>query len=325
MQPQVLALILGGLALLILVFAIVSSRRSGQDIEERLERFTLSEIEERKAIEAAARRPSPIAEGLNRALAGRSFAEDLSAQLARADVKLTVGEFLAVQVILIAVGGGLGFVLSGGNIVFVLLLAVAGFFAPRIYLGTAQARRLKAFNNQLSDMLNLLVNGLRSGYSVTQAMEAVARELPPPLSTEIGRVVQEMQIGLSMDQTLANMLRRVRSDDLDLIVTAMNVQREVGGNLAEILDTISHTIRERVRIKGEVAVLTAQGRISMYVLVGLPIAIVLFLYLINPTYIGRLWSGQGTAAVCGWLMIVCSVLSVTAGYFAIRKIVSIEV
>jgi len=321
MTPQAWALILGALALLILVFVIVSSRRSSRYVEERLERFTLSEIEERKAIEAAARRPSPIADGLNRALAGRSFAEDLSTQLARADVKLTVGEFLAVQVILIVVGAVLGFVLSGGNIVFVLLLAVAGFFAPRLYIGTAQARRLKAFNNQLSDMLNLLVNGLRSGYSVMQAMEAVARELPPPVSTEIGRVVQEMQIGLTMEQTLANMLRRVRSDDLDLIVTAMNVQREVGGNLAEILDTISHTIRERVRIKGEVAVLTAQGRISMYVIVLLPIGITLFLYLINPGYMSRLF----TSGFCGWAMVVCAGLSITAGYFAIRKIVTIEV
>ena len=321
MPPQVLALILGGLALLLLVFVVVSSLRANREVEERLERFTVTEQEEKQIIETAARRQSPLTEGLNRALAGRSFAEDLSAQLARADVKLTVGEFLALQVILIILGGALGFVLSGGSIVFVLLLAVAGFFAPRIYIGSAQARRLKAFNNQLSDMLNLLVNGLRSGYSVTQAMEAVARELPAPISTEIGRVVQEMQIGLTMELALANMLRRVTSDDLDLIVTAMNVQREVGGNLAEILDTISHTIRERVRIKGEVSVLTAQGRISMYVIVFLPIAITLFLYLINPSYMSRLF----TSGFCGWAMVVCAGLSITSGYFVIRRIVAIEV
>jgi tight adherence protein B len=237
-------------------------------------------------------------------------------------MKVTVGEFLAVQLIFVIFGGVLGYILQPSTgIVFALLGAVVGFFAPRMYMGSAQARRLKAFNNQLGDMLNLLVNGLRSGYSVTQAMEAVAHEMPQPVSTEIGRVVQEMQIGLTMEQALANMLRRIQSDDLDLIVTAINVQREVGGNLAEILETISHTIRERVRIKGEVAVLTAQGRISMYVLVGLPIAITLFLYLINPTYMSRMF----TSGFCGWAMVVCAGLSVTAGYFAIRKIVSIEV
>ena len=319
MSPQTLALILGGLALLILVVAVVTSLRSNRQIEDRLEQFTVAEREEK--ITAAARRSSPMTDSLNRALAGRSFAEDLSTQLARADAKLTVGEFLALQLILVIVGGAIGWFISSGSIVFVLLFAVIGFFAPRMYLGSAQARRLKAFNNQLGDMLNLLVNGLRSGYSVTQAMEAVAHELPQPVSTEVGRVVQEMQIGLSMDQALSNLLRRIQSEDLDLIVTAMNVQREVGGNLAEILETISHTIRERVRIKGEVSVLTAQGRISMYVIVALPIAITAFLYLINPSYMSRMF----TSGFCGWAMVVCAVLSISAGYFAIRKIVSIEV
>ncbi len=325
MNTQTLALIFGGLAVVLLVIGLVVSRRSNREVEDRLERFTMAEKERDKAIVEAARRPSPLTESLNRALAGRSFAGELATQLARADMKVTVGEFLALQLITIIFGAGLGYVLSGGNIVMALLFGVVGFFVPRIYMGSAQGRRLHAFNNQLGDVLNLLVNGLRSGYSVTQAMEAVGHELPAPASLEIGRVVQEMQIGISMEQALANMLRRVQSDDLDLIVTAMNVQREVGGNLAEILETISHTIRERVRIKGEVGVLTAQGRISMYVLVGLPIAIVLFLYLINPGYIGRLWSSQGQAGVCGWIMLVCSGLSVTAGYFAIRKIVTIEV
>jgi len=137
----------------------------------------------------------------------------------------------------------------------------------------------------------------------------------------VGRVVQEMQLGLTMEQALTNLLRRVKSDDLDLIVTAMNVQREVGGNLAEILETISHTIRERVRIKGEISVLTAQGRISMYVIVLLPIAIVGFLYVVNRQYISQLFN----SGPCGWAMVVCSGLSITAGYFVIRRIVNIEV
>ena len=110
-------------------------------------------------------------------------------------------------------------------------------------------RRLTRFNDQLSDMLNLMVNGLRAGYSTLQAMEAVSKELPTPISDEFRRVVQEMQIGIPMDTALQNLLRRIPSDDLDFVVTAINVQREVGGNLSEILDTISFTIRERVKIK----------------------------------------------------------------------------
>jgi len=320
MSPQILALAFGGIALLVLTTGVISALRSNRDIEQRLERFVGQE-KDIKPVKETRERSSPLGDTLNRALAGRSFAEGLSVQLARADLKMTVGEFLALQVIMIIVIGFVGFLLSSGSIVFTIMMGVAGFFLPRFLIGIAQRRRLKAFNDQLGDFLNLMVNGLRAGYSPTQAMEAVAAELPPPLSTEVGRVVQEMQIGLTMEQALANMLRRVKSDDLDLIVTAMNVQREVGGNLAEILDTISHTIRERVRIKGEISVLTAQGRITMYVIVGLPIAITGFLYLINPEYISRLF----TSGFCGWAMVVCSGLSITAGYFIIRKIVNIEV
>src|SRR5690606_32712742 len=111
---------------------------------------------------------------------------------------------------------------------------------------------LQHFNDQLADMLNLMVNGLRAGYSTMQAMEAVSREMPAPISDEFRRVVQEMQLGISMEVALDNLLRRIPSDDLDLVITAINVQREVGGNLAEIMDTISYTIRERVRVKGEI-------------------------------------------------------------------------
>ena len=315
-----LALAFGGVALLVMLVGVVISLRPNREIEQRLERFARQEQVARPA-QLPRERWSPVADALNKALARRKLAEDLGTQLARADIKMTVAEFLALQVILVIVGGVVGWLLAPDSLAFSVLTAVFGFFVPRFFIGFAQRRRLKAFNNQLGDFLNMMVNGLRAGYSPTQAMEAVASELPPPLSTEVARVVQEMQLGLTMEQALANMLRRVRSDDLDLIVTAMNVQREVGGPLAEILDTISYTIRERVRIKGELAVLTAQGRISMYVIVLLPIGIVLFLYVVNRDYISRLF----TSGFCGWAMVVCSALSITAGYLIIRRIVNVEV
>ena len=134
-----------------------------------------------------------------------------------------------------------------------------------------QAKRLVKFNDQLADMLNLMVNGLRAGYSTMQAMEAVSKELPAPICDEFRRVVQEMQLGIPMETSLDNLLRRIPSDDLDLVITAINVQREVGGNLAEILDTISYTIRERVRIKGEIRVLTSQVMYSGRLLSMLPV------------------------------------------------------
>ena len=318
MNPIFLAVI--AIAFIILVIGIVITLGERGEVEQRLESFGGAE---RGAPQEAqpAKRVSPVGEAFNRALAGRTFAARLSTQLARADLKLTVGEYLALLVIAILVGGALGYVTSGRSPIFAILGAVAGYFVPGIYVGVMQSRRLNLFNDQLGDTINLLVNGLRSGYSILQAMEAVARELPPPVSHEFARVIKEVQLGLTMEQALQNMLRRVKSDDLDLVVTAINVQREVGGNLAEILEVISHTIRERVRIKGEIRVLTAQGMLTGYVITGLPIAITLLLYLLNRQYISRLW----TSGQCGWIMIVTGLILIVSGFLIIQKVVRIEV
>lgn len=320
MNPQTLALIFGGVAVVILFAGVISALRPNREIEQRLERFAGQEQDIRPAKEIARERSSPIGDTLNRALAGRSFAEDLSTQLARADVKMTVGEFLALQVIMVVLGGVLGYILAPETIVFVLLMAVLGFFLPRILIGTAQRRRLKAFNNQLGDFLNLMVNGLRAGYSANQAMEAVATELPPPLSTEVGRVVQEMQIGLSMEQALSNMLRRVKSDDLDLIVTAMNVQREVGGNLAELLVTVAETMTERERLRRDVNALTAEGKISAIVLSVLPVGLGFFIYTVNPGYMDPLFE-----ETLGKFLLGGSVLLALLGFWWMKKTIEIDI
>ncbi|HZY42477.1 MAG TPA: type II secretion system F family protein, partial [Anaerolineae bacterium] len=264
MAPTTIALLIGGLAIVLFGAGVISSLRGRGNVQQRLDRVmgpgdvALADTDGKK-------RSTPIADSLNRALEGRKVAVDLSTHLARADLKLTVGEFLAVQLIA-AIGLGVAGNFLFGTIVLALLAAVVGWFAPRWFMSNRQGQRVKAFGNQLGDALNLMVNGLRSGYSVLQAMEAVSRELPKPISAEFARVVQEVQLGVSVEQALANMLRRINSDDLDLLVTAINVQREVGGNLAEILDVISFTIRERVRIKGDINTLTAQGKYSGYVI-----------------------------------------------------------
>ncbi|HLO15518.1 MAG TPA: type II secretion system F family protein, partial [Anaerolineales bacterium] len=195
-------------------------------------------------------------------------------------------------------------------------------FVPRFYVKHQQSVRLTKFNDQLGDMLNLMVNGLRAGYSTMQAMEAVSRELPIPISDEFHRVVQEMQIGIPMEKAMDNLLRRIPSDDLDFVITAINVQREVGGNLSEILDTISFTIRERVRIKGEIRVMTAQVRSSGIVLSLIPVFLTLALWFISPEYIGSFFS---RGPLCGWLAVATVVGMIAAGYFVMMKIADIEV
>jgi tight adherence protein B len=171
-------------------------------------------------------------------------------------------------------------------------------------------------------MLNLMVNGLRAGYSTMQALEAVSRELPAPISDEFRRVVQEMQIGIPMETALENLLRRIPSDDLDFVVTAINVQREVGGNLSEILDTISFTIRERVRIKGEIRVMTASVRTSGAVLSLIPVFLSIALWFVSPEYISSFFS---RGPLCGWLAVGTIVGMIASGYFVMMKIADIEV
>jgi tight adherence protein B len=320
MSIQTVGLVIGILAVIILVVGVVSSVRGRGSVEKRLQTFAGADESQVVDKQDKKQRSTPLADSLNRALEGRKVSENLSTQLARADVKMTVGEFFALQLIA-ALGIGAGGYLLSGTIVLGILAAVLGWFAPRWFISYRQGQRLRAFNDQLGDALNLMVNGLRSGYSVLQAMEAVSREMGTPISTEFGRIVQEVQIGLPLDQAMGNMLRRIKSDDLDLVVTAINVQREVGGNLAEVLDVISFTIRERVRIKGEVRTLTAQGRYSGYVISLLPIGLALVLFCVNKPYVSRLF----TSGWCGWAMVVCGLLMIGTGFIAIQKIVTIEV
>ncbi len=319
MALQTIGLIIGAAAVLLVIVGVVSMVRGRTSVEQRLQTFAgTTELEADK--KDSKKRSTPVADSLNRALEGRKVSENLSTQLARADLKVTVGEFLALQ-LLVALGLAVGGYFLFNTIVLAILAAVIGWFAPRWFVSYRQGQRLRAFADQLGDALNLMVNGLRSGYSVLQAMEAVSREMPSPIASEFGRVVQEVQIGLPLEQALGNMLRRIKSDDLDLVITAISVQREVGGNLAEILDVISFTIRERVRIKGEVRTLTAQGRYSGYVISLLPIGLALVLFCVNKPYVERLF----TSGFCGWAMVVCGLLMIGTGFIAIQKIVTIEV
>jgi tight adherence protein B len=219
-------------------------------------------------------------------------------------------------------GGLIAWFFGNRHPVSALIGVVGGAFAPRMYVKRQQKKRLQKFNDQLSDVLNLMVNGLRAGYSTMQAMEAISKELPPPISDEFRRVVQEMQIGITMEAALQNLLRRIPSEDLDFMITAINVQREVGGNLAEILDNISYTIRERVRIKGEVRVLTSQVRTSGSVLSLIPFGLTLILWFLNPEYLMSATQGGPLCTAA----ILCVVLGlIGSSYFIMMKIADIEV
>jgi len=315
----IVALMVGGAVVFIFWGLWRSLGATEQVIEERLGRYAARKV----PAEGKGKEPrsalAPVTDTIDRAIARRDFATRISTELARADLKLTPSEYILLNIASILICFFLGFLLRR-QVLTGILGAIVGLYLPRSYVRYRQRSRLNAFNAQLGDAINLLANSLRSGFSLLQAMDTVANELSPPISTEFARVVREVGLGLTTEQALNNMLRRIRSDDLDLMVTAINVQHEVGGNLAEILETISHTIRERIRIQGEIRVLTAQQMLSGYLISFLPVAIVLFLWLLSPTYIGAMFRDP-----CGWVMLGTAGTGILLGFLIIRKIVHIEV
>ena len=330
MNPISLAIIIGiALVNVVIIGAYLLLDRRRTVVEERLGQITHSGQILALPADSPAQRTSPFGQLLNRALVGRGFGEGIQRNLSRADLKLNVAEYLALHLLLALGLAVVGWVLGG--LILAIIFGVAALFMPRAYVRYLQAKRLRTFDNQLGDMLNLVVNGLRAGYSSMQALESVSRELPPPISVEFHRVVQEIQLGLPQEAALANLTRRVPSADLDFVVTAINVQREVGGNLAEILDNISHTIRERVRIKGEIATLTAQGQITAWVISLLPIGLALFLFIVNRTYMLTFFGPTIVPIlslripICGIAMLATALIMIVSGFLIVQKIVDIEV
>lgn len=328
MPPELTPIILGGagvIALVVIVVGVISVRSEKDLVEERLGRYEQG-YQSFLEVEAEDEKPKEESrkalEAIDKAISKRPFAQKWRQQLARADIKLTVAEYAALHLISPVVFFGAGyFILFRGDLIMSIISGFVGFFFPRLYVSRATSQRLIRFEQQLPDTLGLWVNALRSGFSVLQAMEAISRDAPEPTATEFKRVVQEVQLGIDVEDALGHLLSRVESDDLDLVVTAVNIQREVGGNLAEILETIGHTIRERIKLKGEIRVLTAQGRITGYLISGLPIVVALFLSVIQPGFMNPMFENR----LCGWPMIGIGLALIGMGMAAIQKIVNIDI
>lgn len=314
-------IIIGGIILVVLlgVGVFVSTNSERNQMEDRLNQYL--DTNDKKDIDREAQK-SALTDWVSRRVAKTSYGDRVARDLARADIKFKVGEYFALIVICVILLGFVAWFLGNRHPVSGMIGAVVGTILPGQYVKAQKKKRLQKFNDQLPDMLNLMVNGLRAGYSTMQAMEAISKELPSPLSDEFKRVVQEMQIGIPMETALENLLRRIPSEDLDFVVTAINVQREVGGNLAEILDSISFTIRERIRIKGEVRVLTSQVRASGSVLSLIPFGLTCILWFLNPEYLMSINKG---GPICT-AVIICVILGlISSSYLIMMKIADIEV
>lgn len=240
-------------------------------------------------------------------------------KLIRAGLPLRGAEFAAICFGTAMVGTILGYILSGGKAAPGLIGTTLGYLLPQVFLDLKIKQRAKAFNLQLADALILVANALRTGYSFLQAVELVSREMAPPMSVEFAKMLKEMNLGVTTEDAMNNLAKRIDSDDLDLVVTSVLIQRQVGGNLAEVLDNIAGTIRERLRLKGEIKTLTAQGRVSGFIIGLLPIVLAGAIFVLNPEYIGILFVHP-----LGRLLLWASAAGMAVAFIWIRKIVSIE-
>ena len=243
----------------------------------------------------------------------------LDLMMVRAGLPLLGSEFLAISA-----GGALLvfviFALATRNPVTGLLALLLFLAADFVFVQRRISKRLNNFQRQLADCLSLVANSLRAGFSFLQTMEIISREMEPPMSSEFERVMRDTSLGKSLDEALHDMDERVGSADFSLVITAVLIQQQVGGNLATILDTIRNTISERIRIRREVNTLTAQGKMSGIVLACIPVALALFFYVSSPEYLEPLLTTDiGKMAIIGALFLVI------VGFAIIRKIVDIKV
>jgi tight adherence protein B len=272
-------------------------RATPRELVERLLRPAADTLSQRRSVQGKA-----------------TLAEDL----ARAGLNITPAEYLLLRIGATALG-----ILAGlfrfGISIGPLILGAVGFVIPPLVVRYLQRRRRDLFNAQLAGMLQLLSNSLKTGYAIDRALETVAAKSPPPVSTEFDRVTTEIALGTSVEDALSGLLLRIDSPDLEFIVTAILLHVRVGGNLAEVLDNISDTLRDRLQTKRDMAVLTAQSRASATIITGLPILLALGLYVFVPGYFAPM-----TTTVIGYILLGVAGFLILVGNLLIQRMTALE-
>jgi len=242
----------------------------------------------------------------------------LELELLRADLPVTPDELLIVKIISSSILSLLAFA-AFRNIFAPLAVFALVWNVPRFIIKARKKERLKQFDSQLNEGITIISNSLKAGHSFLQAIAVVAEETSEPISKEFRRLLKEMSLGISEEDALKNMLERVESEDLRLMVNAVLIQKDIGGNLSEILNNISETIRERQKLKNELRTLTAQGKLSGGVLMIMPVALGVIIYLLNREYIMTLFT-----TTAGLVMVAMAILGELLGVVLIRRIINIE-
>jgi tight adherence protein B len=262
---------------------------------------------------------SEIAERLNERLNRVGMAEGIRRGLARADVPLTVPEYILLKVAATLLPAAMVLFFTRSALA-VPVVALIGLYLPTLWLRGRQRKRQRLFGEQLPEMLNTVIGSLRGGFSMAQSLSNVAREAPSPMGIEMRRVMQEVQLGLGVGDALGNLARRMDSQDLDLLVSVLRIHARIGGNLTTVLENINSTIRERSRLQREIRVITSQQRYASYVLGLLPVIVCLILMTINPDYMMKLFQPGMMLAIP-----ITAVVFNLAGFLVIQKIVDIKV
>ncbi|HNM76839.1 MAG TPA: type II secretion system F family protein [Tepidiformaceae bacterium] len=248
-----------------------------------------------------------------------NLAANWTKDLERAGLTINAKEYLFIRIAVGLVLTVLGLMFSPVPILAVVGLPL-GFLATGFWLKRKKATRLHKMESQLVELLQMLSSGLRAGFGLLQALEAAAEQTPVPLQLEIRRTLRDTAMGASVEQALTSLNERVGSPDFDIVITAILIQRSVGGNLAEILDNVAHTMRERERIRGEIRTLTSQQRMTGYVIGGIPIGLLIIFFIISPEFTSLLFTDK-----LGRMMLMGAAVSETLGFLVIQKIVNIEI
>ena len=263
--------------------------------------------------------PESLAQAGHRFAEATGFSARLDERLELAGLPVLAGEFVAITVLCVLIGGVIAAIFLQ-NMIFILVIAGIAGLVPYFWMVRAQRKRQQALIDQLADTLSILATSLRAGYSFLQALDTVSKEIGEPSAGEFQRVVAEIRLGRPIDDALVAMAKRVRSDDLKWAVIAINVQRQVGGNLAEVLDIVSGTVRERAYIRRQVNVLSAEGRISVAILACLPFGIMLYIAVVNGDYIKPLFTTP-----IGLALLIGGGLWMGLGIFIMTRMVKIDV
>ena len=309
----VLLLVVGG------YFLLLAGRSEKAEVKRRISLLELRNVRDSDVPEYLKNEVLSEVPLVNRLLSRVNIAARIDRRLRQADMKIPVGTFLLLSLVLFSVGIVVGRLLHWPTIlsaaVGIALLAV-----PNLIVDIKRRRRLKRFMNHFPEALEMFARSLRAGHSFTGAIQLVAQEMPDPIGPEFSKVFEEQNLGIPLRQALIGMTDRVDILDVKFFVTAILIQRETGGNLAEIIDKIAYVIRERFRVQGQLKIFTAQARISGTILALLPISLAVLLSTINPEYMKPLWFEK-----TGKIMIVVAVIMQILGIIAIRKIIRIKI